>query len=299
MARDFEIKRGDVFYIRYDRTVGFEEAVGRPAVVVSSAEGIATSPVVQIVFMTTSPRETGICVPVESLSRRSWVICNQLNTIDKSRLDTKSGTLTYTEMKKVDEKLLEVLGLENCAMRAEGVRVDSETNDEIAELKVELAFHKALYEKTLEKLVDLRLKLDAVVMEPTPKKGESPEPEIDEPIDISPLAEKFKVYDKRLAEKKMPDKEVDEILESAGMKKKSGLVGVPSGKAKVAKGAKPININSASREDFEGIGITAVTARNIVNYRKKHGYFIGLEDLLMVPRFGRGCLNVFGDLLEV
>lgn len=280
------MERGEVYYIRYDNTIGFEQAVGRPALVVSSEEGIKTSPVVQIVFLTTSPRETGICVEVNSLSRRSWAICNQLNTVDKSRLDKKTGKLTYTEMKKVDERLLEVLGLKNELKCVEGKAVETETNTEIAELKVELAVHKALYEKTLEKLIELRLEKDGVtekVEAPKPKVVEQPK---DEPkLDLSALEEKFKVHDEKKAQVQK------KVVAPAS--------GVRAGGATLIDIGRKLNINTATYEDFRSIGMGEGISKKIIRYRNKYGKFKSLEDLRKVPAFGAGCYGVYTPGLTV
>jgi DNA uptake protein ComE-like DNA-binding protein len=85
-------------------------------------------------------------------------------------------------------------------------------------------------------------------------------------------------------------------------KKKSSSAGNPElyrGKAKLAKDAKVVNINDATKEELVAIGINDQTARNIVNWRKKNGGYLSLEDLMLVPRFGKGCMAVFGPMLRV
>lgn len=276
------IERGEVYYIRYDRTIGFEEAAGRPALVVSSEEGIKTSPVVQIVFLTTSPRESGTCVEVNSLNRRSWVICNQLNTVDKSRLDNRMGKLTYTEMKCVDEKLLEILGLKNELKCVEGKAIETETNETVAELKVELAVHKALYEKTLEKLIELRLEKDGV----TEKVEQPKDIWADEPqLDLSALEEKFKKHD----EKKAPVQK----------KVVAPAFGVRAGNAVLIDIGRKLNINTATYEDFRSIGMGDGVSKKIIRYRNKYGKFKSIEDLRKVREFGAGCYAVYTPGLTV
>ena len=257
--------RGEVYYVRYDRSYGAEEAVGRPVLLVSSQIGLDNSPVVQCVYMTTSPRQMNSVVHINSLSRTGYVLCNQLNTIDKTRLDNRIGKISDREMAEVDRALKIVLGLRDEIQEDETPEIKNDT-EELASLRVELALHKALYEKTLEKLIELRLEKDGVTEKPKP------------------------------AEKEISDREVKQILAS-GSRNKGTHARV--GKAQVKKGAKPVNVNTASVKELENIGINDQTAKNIVNYRKRHGYFISLEDLLLVPRFGRGCLAAFESVLEV
>ena len=59
-----QIKRGDVYYVRYDSGVGSEEAVGRPVIIVSSQEGIDSSPVLQVIYMSTNSNKQKIKVNV-------------------------------------------------------------------------------------------------------------------------------------------------------------------------------------------------------------------------------------------
>lgn len=50
------MRRGEIYYIYPRRHVGSEMAKGRPAVIVSADWLNATSPVVEVVFLTTRPK---------------------------------------------------------------------------------------------------------------------------------------------------------------------------------------------------------------------------------------------------
>ena len=80
-----EIKRGEVWYLKFNDSVGFEESVGRPAVVVSSEEGLGTTPIIQVVYMTTTPKKGGSVVELFTPKKRSWALCNQIVSVDRSR----------------------------------------------------------------------------------------------------------------------------------------------------------------------------------------------------------------------
>lgn len=298
MKDERKMWRGEVYYVRYDNSVGSEEAVGRPVILVSSQKGLDTAPIVQCLYLTTVLRQVSCNVHINSLHRKSYALCNQLNTIDKSRLDRRVGKVSDREMREIDHMLKFVLGLTDDEPLAEAEEVSlGNDSEEIAELKVELELHKKLYEKTLEKLVELRLEKDGVTEKPVVAPVEEPVKEpVEESLDLSGLVGKFNIRDTKKAKKEMSDGEARKIL-SANSVTRGNHIG--TGKAHVKEGAEPININTASREEFESVGIHGQTARNIVNYRKRHGYFISVEDLLMVPRFGKGCLATFGSLLEV
>lgn len=66
--------------------------------------------------------------------------------------------------------------------------------------------------------------------------------------------------------------------------------------------AKPerVNVNTATIKDLmEIVGLSKTTATQIHSYRKKHGKYVSVEDLLNVPRFGKTCLKKYGPKLEV
>ena len=53
-----------------------------------------------------------------------------------------------------------------------------------------------------------------------------------------------------------------------------------------------ININTASQEELDGLkGIGPITAKAIVDYRKKNGPFKSVDDLDKVPNIGPVTLN--------
>lgn len=61
-----------------------------------------------------------------------------------------------------------------------------------------------------------------------------------------------------------------------------------------------ISINRASAKEFESLdGIGPVLASRIVSYRKSHGSFTSIEDLLNVPGIGKTTLAKFKSKLRV
>lgn len=144
MMEERKMLRGEVYYIRYDNSIGSEQSIGRPCLIVSSQKGIDSSPVVQVVFLSTQFKMGSVNVPLYSMSRKSYAVCNQLNTLDKSRFDTLMGKVTDEEMIEVDKALKVVLGLTDKTR---------EPRDYV-ELKIELDLYKAMYGRTLEKLVE-------------------------------------------------------------------------------------------------------------------------------------------------
>lgn len=62
----------------------------------------------------------------------------------------------------------------------------------------------------------------------------------------------------------------------------------------------PININRASRSEFESLnGIGPVLASRIIAYRKANGPFSTIEDLLKVPGIGESVFSKFKSKIRV
>lgn len=248
---------GDIYWLRYDNSYGHEMSVGRPVVVLSgdTSKWDTDDPgVVTIAYMTTSPKTLGVNVPVMNRNRKSWVLCNQLGSVDGRRLIELADTLTDSEMEQVREGLLLALGL-NAPVVDESEQV-KELNAELDRLKnieLELEIQKRMYDRVLNLLVEKRLDRDM-------RKSV---------IDDDPQENKVKT--------KLKPKKLTEVVSQ-----------------------RKVNVNVADwKTIWEITGMSDKTAMNIVKYREKHGRFADLEDLLMVPRFGKGLLMKHYGILEV
>ncbi|MBW1738994.1 MAG: type II toxin-antitoxin system PemK/MazF family toxin [Deltaproteobacteria bacterium] len=104
------IKRGDVFLVNFDPTVGAEAKKVRPALVVSNDINNAHSPIVSISPITSNvTRIYSFEVEVSSgyggLRSRSKVMVNQTRAVDKIRLIRKLGNLPEEIMSQVNQAL--------------------------------------------------------------------------------------------------------------------------------------------------------------------------------------------------
>jgi mRNA interferase MazF len=104
------IKRGDVFLLNFDPTVGAEARKTRPAVVVSNDTNNAHSPIVSISPITSNVSrvytfEVEIPAQTGGLDLLSKVMVNQTRAVDKTRLIKKLGRLPQIVMKEVDRAL--------------------------------------------------------------------------------------------------------------------------------------------------------------------------------------------------
>lgn len=104
------IKRGDVFLVNFDPTVGAEAHKTRPAVVVSNDINNQHSPIVSIAPITSNVTkvysfEVEVRSGLGGLRSRSKIMINQTRAVDKIRLIKKLGRLTDEIMKSVNEAL--------------------------------------------------------------------------------------------------------------------------------------------------------------------------------------------------
>ena len=110
-------RRGEIYLVHFDPTVGHEIRKTRPAVIIQNDVSNQYSPVTIVAAISSQftdppfPREV-VVEPVESgLPRPSAVIVNQLRSVDRQRLAKKLGQLSGPSMRRVDEALKISLGL--------------------------------------------------------------------------------------------------------------------------------------------------------------------------------------------
>ena len=92
------IRRGEVFLVNFDPTVGSEAKKTRPAVVVSNDINKAYSPIVAISPITSNVKhnysfEVEIRANTAGLSKKSKMMVNQTRAVDKIRLIRNMGIL--------------------------------------------------------------------------------------------------------------------------------------------------------------------------------------------------------------
>jgi len=110
-------KRGDIFLVNFDPTIGREIQKTRPALVIQNDIWNRYSPITIVAALTTAvegkvyPTEVLLKVSEGGLDRDSLVLLNQVRSIDTERLLKKLGKLTERRMKEVDVALALSLGL--------------------------------------------------------------------------------------------------------------------------------------------------------------------------------------------
>jgi mRNA interferase MazF len=106
------MKRGDVWWVSFDPSVGGEIKKKRPAVIISNDAANKHLNRAQVVPLT---GQVGHVYPSEAIvtikDRQRKAMADQLATVSKRRLINKVGELTHTDMRKVEHVVKIQLGL--------------------------------------------------------------------------------------------------------------------------------------------------------------------------------------------
>lgn len=110
-------RRGEVYLVAFDPTIGAEIKKTRPAVVIQNDIANEVSPTTIVAAVTSKLRYEGdpAAVIVErregGLEHRSAILLAQVRTIDRRRLIHRLGTLSPQTMARVDRAIAVSLGL--------------------------------------------------------------------------------------------------------------------------------------------------------------------------------------------
>lgn len=110
-------RRGEVYLVSLDPTVGAEIRKTRPAVVVQNDPANRRSPITIVAAVTSQfeeplyPTEVLVRAPEGGLTTDSVVLLNQIRSVDRRRVVRRLGSLKSETMREVDRALLVSLGL--------------------------------------------------------------------------------------------------------------------------------------------------------------------------------------------
>jgi mRNA interferase MazF len=106
------VRRGQVWWVAFDPTVGSEIRKTRPAVVVS-ADGLnrARRTVVVVPLSTGPDAHPPLVVATPSAGEGSVAVCDQVRAVDKMRLNRFSRALSGADLRAVESGLRAVLVL--------------------------------------------------------------------------------------------------------------------------------------------------------------------------------------------
>jgi len=110
-------KRGEVYLVNFDPTLGAEIQKTRPALIVQNDIANRHSAITIVAAITSQfdeplyPTEVLIQAPQGGLRTESVVLLNQIRSIDRRRLGRRLGTLRSETMERVDRAILIAMGL--------------------------------------------------------------------------------------------------------------------------------------------------------------------------------------------
>lgn len=120
MARRSQVarpKRGEVYLVNFDPTIGAEIQKTRPVLIVQNDIANRHSPITIVAAISSQfdetlyPTEVLIQPPEGGLTLSSVVLLNQVRSVDKRRLIRRLGMLTPATVGRVDRAILISLGV--------------------------------------------------------------------------------------------------------------------------------------------------------------------------------------------
>ena len=104
--------RGDVYWVDLEPTKGAEIKKLRPCVIISATPiNKARHTVVVVPLSTSAKARPPIVVGVICLDKAVTVVCDQIRTVDKSRLVKTAGKISLKDLEALEEGLRQVLSL--------------------------------------------------------------------------------------------------------------------------------------------------------------------------------------------
>ena len=105
-------RRGDIYLVNFDPTLGAEIRITRPALILQNDIGNKFSPVTIVAAISSKFDEplypTEVLISAKALTGLaidSVVLINQIRTVDKKRLVKQLGTLSAAKMEEVNQAL--------------------------------------------------------------------------------------------------------------------------------------------------------------------------------------------------
>jgi len=105
------VKRGEIWLIALDPTIGHEIKKTRSCVIISPSEIHDYLKTVIVAPMTTGNKPAPFRIPVTFHQKRGLILLDQMRTLDKIRLVRKLGSITNQTLIKTLDVLQEIFSL--------------------------------------------------------------------------------------------------------------------------------------------------------------------------------------------
>lgn len=108
-----KIRRGEIYYIESGfQTTGSEQRPGRPAIIVSNDMNNEFSSTVEVVYLTTQPKQDmPTHVAIKCLKRDSTALCEQITAVAVERIGDFCGEVYESEMQAIEAAMAASLDL--------------------------------------------------------------------------------------------------------------------------------------------------------------------------------------------
>ena len=104
-------RRGEIYWVKLDPTIGAEIAKTRPALIVSNdvgnqyADRVIVAPITSSQVARVYPFEAKLEAGEGGVTQPSKVLLDQIRTVDKSRLGNRIGMLAAVKMEEVNRAI--------------------------------------------------------------------------------------------------------------------------------------------------------------------------------------------------
>lgn len=146
--RNRVVHRGHIYYA-FKTTgnvpeIGAEITAGRPCIIVSNEKFCESSGAVMAVYLTSAPKEDlDTHVYIQNSDINSTALCEQVVTINKSRLGNHIGKVSEHEMELIDKAIVNALGIDVGS---------SDIPKELVELRIERDTYKKMYDSLVNRI---------------------------------------------------------------------------------------------------------------------------------------------------
>lgn len=157
-------RRGDIYYVnKAGVTTGSEQMPGRPAIIVSNDMCNTYSSTIEVVYLTTQPKsDLPTHVTIRSTPRQSTALCEQIYSVDVSRIGEFVAVCSHKEMQSIDTALVISLGIDSVGQGAKEVVKEVQVevvkevpvdSHELIAVRAQLEQLQAMYTSLLERTI--------------------------------------------------------------------------------------------------------------------------------------------------
>lgn len=108
----WKMNRGDIYWVDLNPTTGSEMNKLRPCVLIGATPiNQARRTVVVVPLSTSATARPPLTIAVTCLDKSVTAVCDQIRTVDKSRLKNFAGSLSIQDLGALDDGLRQVLCL--------------------------------------------------------------------------------------------------------------------------------------------------------------------------------------------